>query len=162
MDFTAWGALLTNWPTDWILIGAFAAVAAFDAMRSGPTRAAALALSLPAALLLLQQLPKALLVGPLSVQLGTPFAQAGIFAAAVVIMYIATHRLISNFSNGLPPIQALLTGLATAIVLVVVWLQVPALGSIWHFGPQAQAVFGVAYHFWWLLGSYAALAAVRS
>ncbi len=162
MDFTAWGNLFAHWPTDWILIGAFAAFAALDAMRSGSARAAALILSLPAALLLLQELPKAFFLGPLAAQVSSPFAQLAIFVALSVVLYIAAHRVIFTFSDGAQPIQALITGLAAAIVLVIIWLQVPALHSLWHFGDQVQAVFGAAYRFWWLVGAYLGLAFARS
>lgn len=162
MDIASVSSIFTHWPTDWILIGAFTAFAALDAMRTGPARAAALVLSLPASLLLVEELPEAFLAGSLSAQLASPLAQAGIFAAVAVVLYFAIHRLIFTFSNGLGPIQALLTGLAATIVLVVVWLQVPGFDAIWHFGDQVQAVFGEAYRFWWLLGSFIALAAVRN
>jgi len=162
MDLSSISSLFTHWPTDWILIGAFAVFAALDAMRTGPARAAALSLSLPVALLLLQELPKAFLVGSASTQLASSLAQVGVFVALAVVMYFVVYRIIFAFSNGLGPIQALLAGLAAAIVLVVVWLQVPALDSVWHFGDQVQAVFGTAYRFWWLIGSYIALAAVRN
>ena len=162
MDVASLSSIFTHWPTDWILIGACAAFVALDAMRSGQARAVALVLSLPASLLLIEELPKALFLGPLSVQLVSPLAQAGIFAAVTVALYFAAHRLIFKFSDNAPPIQALVSGLAAAIVLTVIWLQVPSLDSVWHFGDQVQAVFGVAYRFWWLLGSYIALAAVRN
>lgn len=162
MDIASFSSIFAHWPTDWILIGAFAAFAALDAMRSGPARAAALVCSLPAALLILQALPKAFLVGGLSAQFATPLAQLGIFIVLAAILYIAIHRIIFTFSHGTGPIQALIIGLATAIVLAVVLLQISAFQSVWHFGDQVQAVFGAAYAFWWLLGSYIALAAVRS
>ena len=162
MDFSAWGGLLTHWPFDWILIGALVAFAALDAMRSGSTRAASLTLSLPVSLLLLQELPKAFLVGPLASPSAQPIQQLVIFLLIAAAMYVAAHKMIFTFSNGTGPVQALVTGLAATIVLVIVWLQVPALQTVWHFGPQVGMVFGAAYRFWWLLGSYAALAFVRS
>ena len=162
MNISAVADILTHWPIDWILIGAFAAFAALDAMRNGPTRATSLMLSLPAALLLVANLPNALFIGTLVAQFTTPLAQAGLFAVVAVALYFVIHRVIFTFSNGLPPIQSFIAGLAAAIVLVVVWLQVPGLDAVWNFGDQVQAVFGEAYRFWWLAASYIALAAVRA
>ena len=162
MDISSLFAVLTHWPVDWILIGAFAAFSALDAMRSGPTRATSLMLSLPAALLLVANLPDALFVGTLVAQFTTPLAQAGVFAVVTVALYFVIHRVIFTFSNGLPPIQSFIAGLAAAIVLVVIWLQVPGLESVWDFGDQVRAVFSEAYRFWWLAGSYIALAVVRN
>ena len=159
MDFAS---ILAQWPIDWILIGAFAAFAALDGIRSGPTRATSLMLSLPAALLLIDKLPDAIFLGPLAAQFTTPLAQAGLFAIVTVALFFVIHRVIFTFSNGLAPLQALIAGLAAAIVLVVIWLQVPGLESVWNFGDQVQAVFGEAYRFWWLAGSYIALAIVRN
>ena len=159
MDFAS---ILAQWPIDWILIGAFAAFAALDGIRSGPTRAAALMLSLPAALLLVANLPDAIFLGPVAAQLTTPLAQAGLFAIVTAVLFFVIHRVIFTFSNGLPPLQALIAGFAAVIVLVVIWLQVPGLEVVWNFGDQVQAVFGEAYRFWWLAASYIALAAVRN
>ncbi len=147
---------------DWIFIFAFAVITALDAMRTGPARATALVLSLPASLLVMQQLPQAFFLGGLFAQFTSPLAQLAIFGAIAVLLYIATHRLIFTFSNGIGPIQALMVGFASTAVLLIVWFQVPALDGLWHFGNQVQTVFGEAYRFWWLVGSYITLAAVRS
>ena len=162
MDLSALSAVATHWPIDWILIGAFAAFAALDGIRSGPTRATSLMLSLPAALLLVANLPDALFIGALVAQFTTPLAQAGVFAIVTAVLFFVIHRSIFAFSNGLAPLQALITGIAATIVLVIVWLQVPGLETVWNFGDQARAVFGEAYRFWWLAGSYIALAIVRN
>lgn len=162
MDFHAWANVFTHWPTDWIIIGAAVALIALDALRSGSARAAALALSLPATMLLLNALPKAFLAGPFAAGLKSPTEQLFIFAVIFVALYFATHRIIFTFSDGGGVIQALIAGLAATIVLVVVWLQVPSLETLWHFGDQVQLVFGEAYRFWWLLVAYLGLAFVRS
>lgn len=162
MDWSLITNISSQWPIDWILIGAFAAFAALDGIRKGPARATALMLSLPAALLLVAKLPAAVFLGPVATQLTTPLAQAGLFAIVTVVLFFVIHRVIFTFSNGLAPLQALIAGLAAAIVLVVIWLQVPGLEAVWNFGDQVRAVFGEAYRFWWLAASYIALAAVRN
>src|SRR3989344_4363095 len=125
MDFSAWGAIFAHWPTDWIIIGAFAIFAALDAMRSGSARIAALVLSLPAGLLFTQALPQALLLGPLSAQLTAPLAQVGVVVVIEIVLYIVAHRLIFTFSDGAKPIQALVAGLAAGFVGFVVWVPAP-------------------------------------
>ena len=162
MDFSAWGSTFSALPMDWIIIAILIALIALDTLRSGTARAAALMLSLPAALFLTGVLPKAALIGPASAQFTAPLAQVAIFVIIFGALYIVAHRTIFSYSEGAPVIQAIITGLAATIVLVVVFLQVSALQSLWSFGPQVQAVFGEAYRFWWLLLSYAALAFVRS
>ena len=146
---------------DWIFIFGFATLTALDAIRTGPARAIALVLSLPASLLVMQQLPEAFFLGALFAQFTAPLAQLAMFGAIAVLLYIATHRLIFTFSNGIAPLQALMVGFAAAAVVLVVWFQVPALDGLWHFGDQVRAVFGEAYRFWWLMASYVILAAAR-
>ena len=162
MDFSAWGGLIAAWPTDWIIIGALATFIALDSLRSGTARAAAIMLSLPGALLVTKALPDAVFLGPLADQLTAPFVQAAIFMVIAVLLYLVAHRAIFAFSDGGGVVQSGIAGVAAVIVLVVVWLQVPALESLWFFGDQVHAVFDEAYRFWWLVLSYAALAFVRS
>ena len=161
MDVTSWGFAFTNWPTDWIVIGAVAMLIALDSLRSGRARASALALSLPATLLITSALPHAAFLGTLGATTSSVM-QVVVFTGIFIAMYISAYRMIFSFSDGGGVIQSLVAGIAAAIILTVVWLLVPALHSIWHFGPQVQAVFGEAYRFWWLLASFAALAFVRS
>lgn len=167
MDFSSGYTLvsnaLTHWPTDWIIIGAVAALVAFDTLRNGGTRASALALALPAALYVLAALPKALFIGDVSKQFSTPLLQTVLFGIVFVALYVLTYRIIGFYSTSTgAPIEALLTGLAATAILLIVWLQVPSFDSLWHFGPQVHAVFAESYRFWWLGASYLALAFARS
>lgn len=168
MDLSTYYSLLstnlfTHWPTDWIIIGAIAVFIALDTLKNGGTRASALALSLPATLFVLEALPRALFIGAISKQFSTPVLQAVLFGIVFVTLYILIYRIIGFYSTSTgAPVEALLTGLAATAILVVVWLQVPALDSLWHFGTQVHAVFGEAHRFWWLAASYLALAFARS
>ncbi len=162
MDFSAWGGIIAAWPTDWIIIGALATFIALDSLRSGTARAAALMLSLPGALLISKALPDTVFLGPLSDKITMPFAEAAIFIVIAVLLYIVAHRAIFAFSDGGEVVQSIISGVAAVIVLVIIWIQVPTLESLWFFGDQVQAVFSEAYRFWWLVASYAALAFVRS
>lgn len=121
-----------------------------------------LALALPAALLLSSLIPHAAFVGSISAQFSTPTLQSVLFLILAAVMYLAVHRIGLSFgTESGAPIQALLAGIAGAAIIAVVWFQVPAFDSIWHFGTQVQQIFGQAYRFWWLTGAYIALAAVR-
>lgn len=162
MDWGAFSTISSHWPTDWITIGAFAAFVALDSLRNGPARAASVALALPATLLLVGALPQALFLASFSLQFETPVGQLIIFAIVFGLLFFAIHRVVFNFSESRGPLQALMAGLAAAVILVVVWLQVPALQSVWDFGPQVEAVFGETYRFWWLVASYVALVFTRS
>lgn len=166
MDFsngyTLVANVLSHWPTDWILIGAFAVFVALDALRSGSARSASLVLSLPATLLVMNAVPQSFFLGPLTAQFTAPIVQIGTFAVVFVVLYIAAHRIIFSFSDGGGVIQALIAGAVAAVVVVVIWLQVPALDSVWHFGDQVQLVFGPAYRFWWLIAAFIGLTFTRS
>ena len=162
MDFHAWEAIIANWPNDWIIIGAFTVFIALDALRSGAARAASIALALPVTLLIVNTIPQAFFLGPFSAQYTAPLLHAGIFLGLFVLLYMTTHRTIYAFSTGGGVVQALIAGVTTVIILVIVWLQVPALEAVWHFGPQVQAVFGPAYRFWLLLAAFIGLSFSRS
>lgn len=155
--------LFNVWPVDWIIILAVVVFIAFDAFRSGGTRAASLALSLPVTVLTLNALSTAAFLNGLITQFSTPLLQALLFAVLFVPLYIFTYRIIGSWGvSGGAPIEALITGLAATVILLVVWLSIPALDGLWHFGPQIQYIFSESYRFWWLLASYAALAFARS
>ena len=162
MGVNSLSTILAHWPVDWILLGALAGLIALDALRSGSARAASLILALPATVFVNSTLPRAIFIGPLVAKFGTSTEQLVILAVIFVILYIAIHRIVFTFSDSGGPLQALIAGLAAAIVAVVFWLQIPGLESIWHFGTQVQTVFGEAYRFWWLILAYLGIAFVRS
>lgn len=156
-------SLFSHWPTDWIIIGAVAVFIALDTLRSGGTRAGALALALPATLFALQSLSKAIVVGPFSQQLSTPVLKVVLFGIVFAALYVMAYRIIGFFSAASGgPIQALFCGIGATAMLAVVWVSLPELDALWHFGTQVHAVFGEAYRFWWVIGSYAAIAFARS
>lgn len=162
MGLDAITGFFSHIPTDWILILAFAALVAFDTMRSGSGRAAALALTAPVAIVLAGQLSQAALVSHVMQRFTAPVFMATAVCAVFVLTYILVRRMgITHSNNNGQVIQALMAGSAAAAVLVAVWLQVPELQSVWHFGSQVQTVFGEQYRFWWIIGSYVALAFIR-
>ncbi len=162
MDIDAWQAIVANWPNDWIILGALAILVSLDALRSGSARAASIALSLPVTLLLVTAIPHTFFLGPLTAQFSSPAVLAITFLVILTAMYFMVHRTVFTFSDGGAIIQSLIIGMVAVVVLVVVWLQVPALESLWHFEPQVQEVFGPAYRFWWLVAAFFGLALARS
>ena len=62
----------TQLPVDWIVIGAFVIIAAFDCLRSGAKRVSTLALALPAAALVFSVLQNAAIIGDISRQFSSP------------------------------------------------------------------------------------------
>ena len=142
MDLGAITGTFASIPMDWIILGAFALLAAFDVVRAGSRRVTTLALALPVALLLFTALPKAAVLGAVVAGLSISHAQALFFVALVVIMYVLIGRIGISYGSGPgQPIQAAVAGVALAAVTAVVWLDVPSLDTIWHFGAQVQSLF---------------------
>jgi len=155
-------SFFTQLPADWIVLGAFVIIAALDVMRSGAKRVCTLALALPAAALVFSVLQNAAIIGDISRQFSSPVLQGVLFAIVFVVMYILVGSIgISYGSESGRPLQAALGGIAAAAIIIVIWMGTPVLNDLWNFGTQVQLIFGEAYRFWWLIGSYATLAFVR-
>lgn len=152
---------LTALPIDWLIIGVFAALLSFDAMRSGSARAAALAIALPLTQILLAALPSAIFAGSIASQFPEGRGQALLFAIVFALLFLAVYRIVYSFSDMGGMLQGVIAGVSAAAIAVVIWLQVPALESVWHFGPQVHALFGEPYRFWWLVAAYFGLASFR-
>ncbi len=162
MNLQAILSLFTHISIDWVILVCFALLVALDAMRAGLSRATALALALPLTLMLSGFAQQAALIAGFEEQLSSPALQEFINAGLLVVILILMYSNTDNFSaDSYHPLQALLAGLAVAAIATVVWLQLPALDTVWHFGPTVQAVFGASYRFWWLLAGYLALAFAR-
>ena len=156
-------SILHTLPLDWVILGGIVVVIGIDSLRSGVGRACAFAAALPIALLLHSLLSKAALVGSLGILTGSTLAQALVFGCIVLLSYILVRRMGLEYLDGGmgEPIQAVLAGGAVAILFIIIWLQVPALTTIWHFGPQLQGIFAENFRLWWLIGAYSALAFAR-
>jgi hypothetical protein len=163
MSMDAVSGLFSFIPVDWIVIISFAILIGFDAMRSGMGRACALALSLPATMLLITALPKAGILSNFTEQFTSSSFRAAVFGIVLIASYFLVRKITASHRNNRREItQSLVAGASTVAVMVVVWLQIPELQAIWQFGPQVQMVFGEAYRFWLVIGAYTALAFVRS
>jgi hypothetical protein len=154
--------IFSHWPTDYILILAALAFIALDALWNGPARASAVALALPFTFFILDAIPHTYLLVGISSQFSTPVLQTVLFAIILVPLYFLIHRILGFYADSSGPLDALIVGAASTAILLVFWMDVPALQTIWHFGVPITNVFGEAYRLWWLLGSFVALAFVRS
>ena len=162
MDTAVLTAFAASVPLVWIILGALLILIAFDVLRNGASRACAVALALPGAVLLKSLLPSAFLIGDLTAELSTSVLDGVLFLILFASLYLLVRRMDRSYvGEGGQAIQALLCGAATVAILVVIWLQVPALVGLWQFGPGVAAIFGIEYAFWWLFGSYAVLAFLR-
>jgi cation transport ATPase len=162
MDVEAWTGIIAAWPNDWILIGGVTVLVALDALRSGSARAVSLALSLPATLFVMNAIPESFFLGPLVATYTAPVVQIVLFLIVLTLLFWATYRTVFSASDGGQVLQSLIIGMAASAALVIVWIQVPGLEYLWHFGDQVQAAFAPAYRFWWLVGVFLALAFARS
>ena len=150
-------------PTGWVIIAVLGVIIAFDSFRSGAARAAAISLALPAAMLLHDMLSQAIFAGPFVAQNSSSAMQIGIFIILAVGMFVLANRMIGvSYGMGGSFIASILAALATVAIILVVWLSVPTLSSLYDFGAQINAIFAEPFRFWWLLISYALIAFARS
>jgi hypothetical protein len=155
-------SLFTALPVDWLILGGIAVVVALDSLRSGIGRAISLSLALSLALLIFPLVEQTVFIGTLEI-LQTPAMQAALFGALTAALFLLMRRLGFDYlDSGMgEPVQALLAGAATAVVLICVWLQVPILNDWWTFNTTIQTFFAEQYRLLWLLGAYAVLAFAR-
>jgi hypothetical protein len=158
MDFGSVSSAFSQIPLDWILVVIFFVVIAADALRAGPVRAGAIAISLPLSALLYQMIPQTVLLSSISSQFPKSFEQALLFAILEIILFVCFNQLLYSFESHSSLLSAVVCGLCATVVVLVVWTQVPVLQSLWHFDSQIVAIFGASYRFFWLIGSYLALA----
>jgi len=159
-------SLLSNvsgqFPIDLVVLVIFAVVVTVDALRNGTRRAAVFSLAAPLAFLIFAAVPNAAFLGSALAQLTTMGMKAALFGMIFICTFILVYRIVpASFGSGTFPLQGLVGGLAAAAILAVVWLQIPALVSLWTPSPMIQTIFGPAYRVFWLLGAYVALAFVR-
>ncbi len=157
-------AVFSQFPIDWAIVIVFFIIVTFDALRSGPSRAATISLAWPIALFAFGLLPQTFLIGKifLTIQSQSPIAQAAVFLILLVGFFALIYRTTHIFGSSNGFLFALLAGMSATIITITLWLQEPALQVIWHFGPQIQMIFGGAYTLFWLIGSYIALAFIKS
>ena len=148
---------------DLIILAVCVILFTIDAMRSGAAHATVLAVAFPVAMLFSNLLPQTYLIGGMLSKLSVAILPTIIAVATLVVAFILINRMMSllgSYSAGL--FYSFLTGLSATIVSVVMWLQTPALQSLWHFGGQIQAIFGSVFALAWLIVAFLILAFVRS
>lgn len=159
MNVHSIGTTFAHLPMDWIIIGLFLVAFCLDALRSGVKRAAAAALAAPLALLIFEQSESTVFISSFVHPSDASIMQAGIFAALFVgLFFLISKMLAVGFSSGAFPLAAILSGIAATALIVLVWLQIPALIALWPFSPWIRSIFGEAYRSWWIIGAYLLLA----
>ena len=161
MNLTAVTGAFAHVPTDWIILFVVALLITLDAMRGGASRAIALSLALPVAYVSSLLLPKTVFLDSILKPFSTGTAGGFVMLGVIAILAFFMYRISRDY-NSATGVQATMAGLATTVILVVFWMQIPALSALWHFSAQASQIFGSAHAFFWLIGGYAVLSAVRS
>lgn len=153
----------SHWSIDWIVFCIIAAIFAVDAYRSGASRAATVSLALTLAYVAHALLSKADVLSSFMGQFSAPMPQAVLFLALCAASYFAVDRVgLSHGADFGSPVSAILTGLAASALVCAFWFMVPDLSTLWEFGNQFSAIFGQQFGFFWIVGSFAVLAYVRS
>ena len=150
------------WPTDWVIITAVMILVALESFRAGTTRAAVLALSLPIALYMYESLAKAYFIAPLIQKITMPYGKAAVFGVLFVAVFFFVTRIVSSFDIGSGAVPAVFSAVSSVILLLLVWVQIPALQEVWKFGPALDTAFGDPFRFFWALGALGLLAFARS
>lgn len=156
-------AFFSGIPLDYVILGGIVLVIALDSLRSGIGRACAIAVALPLTMLLYPLLKSGVLTSSATFLFETPLSQALTFGALLIVSYFLARRMGLEFIDGGmgEPIQAIIAGISIAIIFTVIWIQLPALDTLWHFSDQITSLFTEKFRLWWLLASYAALAFAR-
>jgi len=161
--FASTTAFIAHPPVDWVILFFFALIVMIDALRNGTARAATLSVVFPLTFFFFGILSHAAIFGQVIEKVSAPLTHAAVFGVLFAVLFFLVYRIMYALgSSGSMPFASAVATLASTIITLVVWLQVPALQSVWHFGPQIQAVFGIAYAFWWLIAAYLLMAFIRS
>ena len=149
-------------PMDWVILALFAVVVTIITLRFGTQYAVAFSLAAPLTIFIYNALPWTAFVGSYTTHLVNPSVQGAVAGGMFVGLGILIFRMMPrNLLTGAFPIQAILSGIATAIVLVVALLQLPALQVFVPLSPLIHTIFGPSYNIFWMLAAYAALAFSR-
>ncbi len=162
MDTEAIRGIFTTLPIDIVGAAVFATIITVDTMRAGASRAIALSLSLIISTVLFAALPGTFVVGGFVSSATTPVVAAGIFVALTILTAFIVHRATATvIDDSSRPLLALITGAATAIVVLSMW-QLTPLTALWQFNAAIAAAFGASYRLFWLLLALVAFGFVKS
>jgi hypothetical protein len=156
MDSGAVTGVISGIPTDWIILGILGVFLVLLAMYSGVVNLLAISLGgLVTSALAPLVASTALLSGLTKEGQGlSPLVFLGLFVPLFVMMRWMTRDTFEVVG----PIQAILAGMATVVIVLVIWQQMPGLSSVWDFGGNIDALFAERFQLWWLLGALLALA----
>lgn len=162
MDFASISEMFTSLPMDVVAAALFATAITVDTLRAGASRAIALSLALVIAPTLYAIVPNTYLIGSVISGISIGYMDAIVFAALVVLLAFTIYRITTTFSDdSARPGLAIVTGIATTVVVLCVWHMSPVLQALWTFSPAIQAAFGEAYRLYWLLLAFIAFAFVK-
>ena len=161
MDVEAVKGIFTTLPVDVVASVLFATAITVMTLRLGASLAIALSLSLIVSNAIFAAIPGTYMLG--SVLTGiTPLVAAGIYGAIVVVLTFVMYRMTSTLSDdSSKPLFAIAAGLATAVVVLVMWHVTP-LQTLWSFNPMIQGAFGDPYRLYWLMLAFVTFAFVKS
>jgi hypothetical protein len=148
---------------DLIVIVGLIVLSFFIVLRAGTGQATALALALPFAGLLYGEIPYAYLIGPAIEKVTVPGTQAALFGIIFVITLFLMYRIVTCYdalTGG--SVLGVLSGVSVAILLIVTWLQIPALSALHQLTAPLPTLFAETYRFYWTLGALGILGFVRS
>ena len=149
-------------PLDWVVLALFAVVVTIITLRFGTQYAVAFSLAAPLTIFIYNALPWTAFIGSYTTNLVNPSIQGAVAGGMFVGLGTLIFRMMPrNLLAGAFPIQAIISGIATAIVLVVALLQLPALQVFVPLSPLIHTIFGPSYNIFWMLAAYAALAFSR-
>jgi hypothetical protein len=154
---------LQHLPFQWFILIGFTFVVAADALRSGTNRGAAFLLAAPLAQFLYLEVPHAIFLDSITKHIPSQYGGA-VFGILFIAAFFICYRAVASFdgaSSG-AAVSAVLVAVSCVIVLIVVWLQIPELHTLFGFGPLIERIFGETYRLWWLIVSYVLLAFVRT
>ncbi len=139
---------LTSIPFDWmVLIGCVVAFLLI-ALYSGASNVIAIALSALTASSLTPLPQNTVLLSRFVTEGHSATIDTIIFVVLFIFLALFFRWMIHDVINITSPVQALLAGIASAIVFGVVWAQTPGLTTVWQFGPLLASIFSEGYRLW--------------
>ncbi|RJQ34363.1 hypothetical protein C4568_02680 [Candidatus Parcubacteria bacterium] len=146
---------------DVVVLAAVVVAAGLDGIRAGTRRASVFVIAAPLAVVLYEAAFRTAYIGNIVLPLNA-LLKFALFAAIFVFLYILLYRIVpASFGTGPVFVQGLFGGLAVAITIAIVWLQVPALVTLYEPSAFLQSIFNASYRALWLLVALILLAIVR-
>ncbi len=96
---------------------------------------------------------------------GMPLDGTGYERAMLAVMFGILAFLFKMISSDIlhmtTPLQAIMAGLGTTCLLMLVWVSTPALVTWFQFGGTITAAFAEGFRFWWVMSILALFAFAR-